>query len=88
MPVYFQSYTPGDIAVDWVAGNLYWVDSSLAKIEAMNLDNLNRTTILQTGPNTKPSAIAVDPLKRYIRFSMGKIDCFISSYQRVSRLPM
>ena len=56
--------TSGDIAVDWIAGNIYWVDSSWARIEAMNLASLNRTEILRTGANTNPSAIAVDPLMR------------------------
>jgi hypothetical protein len=68
-----------DIAVDWIGGNLYWVDSSWARIEAMHLDNLNRTEILRTGPNTNPSAIAVDPLSRYMFWTdlgvMPQIEC-------------
>ena len=56
----------GDIAVDWVGGHLYWVDSSWARIEALDFNNFNRTEILRTGPNTNPSAIAVDPLRRYM----------------------
>ena len=55
--------------MDWIAGHLYWVDSSWARIEAMDLDNLNRTEVIRTGPNTNPSAIAVDPLRRYRRCS-------------------
>ena len=55
--------------MDWIGGNLYWVDSSWARIEAMHLDNLNRTEILRTGPNSNPSAIAVDPLSRLVNFN-------------------
>ena len=54
-----------DIAVDWVANNLYWADSVWARIEAMNLDTLERTEILRTGANTHPRAIAVDPQNKY-----------------------
>ena len=62
---YFHyNYFSGDIAVDWIAGNLYWVDSAWARIEALSLDTLNRTEILRTGANTNPSGIAVDPLTR------------------------
>ena len=59
-----QSNLLGDIAVDWIADVLYWVDSSWARIEVLDLDNLNRTELLRTGPNTNPSAIAVDPRSR------------------------
>ena len=56
-----------DIAVDWVANNLYWADSVWARIEAMNLDTLERAEVLVAGPNTRPRAIAVDPLNRYVQ---------------------
>ena len=55
-----------DIAVDWVSNKLYWVDAVWARIEVMDLDTLNRTQILRTGPNTSPRAIAVEPINRFV----------------------
>ena len=46
----------GDIAVDWVADVFYRVDSSWARIEVLDLDNLNGTELLRTGPNTNVKA--------------------------------
>ena len=53
-----------DLAVDWVANNLYWVDSAWARIEVLGLYTMSRAEILQTGANTNPTAIAVDPVSR------------------------
>lgn len=50
--------------MDWITNNLYWADSAWARIQVMDLNNLNYTEILSTGPNTNPSAIAVDPIAR------------------------
>ena len=58
-----------DIAVDWIASNLYWVDSVWARIEALSLDTMERTEILRAGTNTRPRAIAVDPINRYIHIA-------------------
>ena len=55
-----------DIAVDWIANNLYWVDSVWARIEALNLDSQERAEIVRLGANTHPRSIAVDPVDRYI----------------------
>ena len=55
-----------DIAVDWVSNKLYWVDAVWARIEVMDLETLNRTQILRTGPNTSPRAIAVEPINRFV----------------------
>ena len=55
-----------DIAVDWIANNLYWVDSVWARIEALNLDSQERAEIVRLGANTHPRSIAVDPIDRYI----------------------
>ena len=57
---------PDDVAIDWIGNNLYWVDSLWARIEVMNLDTRSRRELLQTGPNTNPRAIAVDPTTRYM----------------------
>lgn len=58
-------YITDDIAVDWIANNLYWVDSVWARIEALNLDSRERAEIVRVGANTRPRAIAVDPINRY-----------------------
>lgn len=53
-----------DIAVDWISYKLYWVDSTWARIEAMDLNTSIRVEVLATGANTIPRAIAVDPMNR------------------------
>ena len=59
-------WSTDDIAVDWIANNLYWADSVWARIEALNLDNMERAEILRVGANSRPRGIAVDPINRYI----------------------
>jgi hypothetical protein len=55
-----------DIAVDWIANNLYWVDAAWARIEVLSLNTMSRAEILRTGANTNPISIAVDPVNRYM----------------------
>lgn len=50
-----------DIAIDWVANNLYWTESVTNRIEVMDLDTLERTVLTDTGHNSIPRGIAVDP---------------------------
>lgn len=57
-------YILDDIAVDWVSYKLYWVDSTWARIEALDLNTSIRVEVLATGANTIPRAIAVDPVNR------------------------
>ncbi|CAB1353954.1 unnamed protein product, partial [Coregonus sp. 'balchen'] len=38
--------TPEGLAVDWIAGNIYWVESNLDQIEVAKLDGTMRTTLL------------------------------------------
>lgn len=54
--------TPEGLAVDWVAGNLYWIDSNLDQIEVSKLNGELRTTLIAGGME-HPRAIAVDPGK-------------------------
>ena len=51
---------------------MYWVDSVWARIEVLSLDNMERAEILRVGTNTRPRAIAVDPLNRYIHNVIDK----------------
>ena len=50
--------------MDWIANNLYWTDGYYNRLEALDLDTLYRTELLQTGPHTAPRAIVVDPNTR------------------------
>ncbi|KAG9261064.1 low-density lipoprotein receptor-related protein 1B-like [Astyanax mexicanus] len=52
--------TPEGLAVDWIAGNLYWIDSNLDQIEVAKLDGKLRTTLIAGGME-HPRAIALDP---------------------------
>ncbi|XP_039602497.1 low-density lipoprotein receptor-related protein 1-like isoform X2 [Polypterus senegalus] len=52
--------TPEGLAVDWIAGNIYWVESNLDQIEVAKLDGTMRNTLL-AGDIEHPRAIALDP---------------------------
>ena len=50
---------PQGLAVDWIAGKLYWTETS--RIEVANLDGSNRKVLFWKDLGY-PSRIAVDPL--------------------------
>ncbi|KAJ8349711.1 hypothetical protein SKAU_G00248410 [Synaphobranchus kaupii] len=52
--------TPEGLAVDWIAENLYWIDSNLDQIEVAKLNGHMRTTLIAGGME-HPRAIALDP---------------------------
>uniref|UniRef100_A0A8C5NES4 EGF-like domain-containing protein n=1 Tax=Gouania willdenowi TaxID=441366 RepID=A0A8C5NES4_GOUWI len=52
--------TPEGLAVDWIAGKLYWIDSNLDQIEVAMLNGDMRTTLIAGGME-HPRAIALDP---------------------------
>lgn len=52
--------TAEGLAVDWLGGNLYWVESGLRQIEVARLDGRHRRTLL-AGDMDSPRALAVDP---------------------------
>lgn len=53
---------PRGIAIDWVAGNVYWTDSGRDVIEVAQMKGENRKTLI-SGMIDEPHAIAVDPLR-------------------------
>ncbi len=50
--------------MDWVANNLYWTESITGNIEVLDLDTFGRTVVLNTGGNSIPRGIALDPSRR------------------------
>ncbi|CAK1543699.1 unnamed protein product [Leptosia nina] len=60
--------TAEGLAVDWVGGNLYWVESSLHQIEVARADGRHRRTLI-AGDMDSPRAIALDPTKGYLFWS-------------------
>ena len=55
---------PEDLAVDWIANNLYWTDTIGRKLEVYNLDSNYEATLLQSSAHSAPKAIVVDPSTR------------------------
>jgi len=51
------------MAVDWVAGKLYWSDSEKERIEVSDLEGNNRTVMFSAGLD-RPRAIVLDPIMR------------------------
>lgn len=56
------------IGVDWVAGNIYWLDPYYDIIEVARLNGSNRYVIVSGGME-KANGIVVNPLKGYIVWS-------------------
>ncbi|XP_077556086.1 LDL receptor protein 1 isoform X2 [Haemaphysalis longicornis] len=56
------------LAIDWVAGNMYWIDPSYDVIEVSRLNGSGRYVLL-SGDMDKPRAIVVHPYKGYIFWS-------------------
>ena len=51
---------PDGLAVDWVAKNLYFVESSAQRIFVCKLDGRHRVSLITKGL-THPRGLAVDP---------------------------
>ncbi|XP_055870134.1 low-density lipoprotein receptor-related protein 1-like isoform X4 [Biomphalaria glabrata] len=56
----FGLATTEGLAVDWIANNIYWVESNLDQIEVAKLDGSQRATLI-AGNMTSPRAIVLDP---------------------------
>lgn len=54
------------IAVDWVARNLYWVDSSLNTIEVASLEKPGVRSVLLSENIDQPRGLALDPRFAYM----------------------
>lgn len=61
---------PRGIAIDWVAGNVYWTDSGRDVIEVAQMKGENRKTLI-SGMIDEPHAIVVDPLRGWAGLGGG-----------------
>ena len=52
--------TAEGLAVDWIGGNLYWIQSSLNQIEVSRLNGSFRQTLIAGGME-RPRALALEP---------------------------
>ncbi|CAJ0568186.1 unnamed protein product, partial [Mesorhabditis spiculigera] len=57
------------IAIDWVARNIYWVDSSLNTIEVASLEKPGARSLLVHENVSQPRGIAVDPMEGLLFWS-------------------
>lgn len=57
---------PRGIAVDWVAGNLYWTDSGRDVIEVAQISGGRHRKTLISGMIDEPYAIVVDPQRGWV----------------------
>uniref|UniRef100_A0A4W3HU78 Low-density lipoprotein receptor-related protein 2 n=1 Tax=Callorhinchus milii TaxID=7868 RepID=A0A4W3HU78_CALMI len=60
--------TPENLAVDWVNNKLYVVETSIDRIDLVDLDGSNRVTIIAENLGS-PRGIALDPTVGYMFFS-------------------
>lgn len=68
---------PRGIAIDWVAGNVYWTDSGRDVIEVAQMKGENRKTLI-SGMIDEPHAIVVDPLRGWARVLGGEASGLVS----------
>lgn len=71
--------TPEGLAVDWITGKLYWIDSNLDQIEVAKLNGDMRTTLIAGGME-HPRAIALDPGQGYVMRQLPRRACWELSY--------
>lgn len=51
--------SPESIAIDWIARNIYWVDSGTRRIEVATLNGTSRKVLFSTNV-VLPTSVAVD----------------------------
>lgn len=56
---------PEGMAVDWVANNIYWVDTGTKRIEVARTDGSSRKVLVWKDLR-HPRALAVDPPNGYV----------------------
>ena len=53
---------PEQVAVDWIANNLYFVETRVSRIEVCSLDGVHRSSVITDGIQN-PGGLALDPTK-------------------------
>lgn len=63
--VYTHNYV-GGIAVDWITQKLYWTDADAKEILLLDLATRLGKVLANTGDQTLPRSLAVDPTRRQV----------------------
>ena len=64
--ILWSCFVADGLAWDWVNEKLYWADAGTNKIEVYDPANTNRRVLINTGSNTDPADIIVDPNNGYV----------------------
>lgn len=59
--------SPEGVVVDWVAHNIYWVDSGTRRVEMSHIDGSSRRVIVWR--DVQPRSLAVDPTHGFVSVS-------------------
>ncbi|KAI4466638.1 vitellogenin receptor-like protein-related-related [Holotrichia oblita] len=79
--------SPTKLAVDWVTQNVYYVDASgyEASVKVCNFDRKSTATLFPLEAHSQVSAIALDPLNKYLFYATTKWYIFNSPTSTVYR---
>ena len=59
---------PFSVAVDWITGNIYLLEKSIARIDVFTSNGQNRTNLI-TSNLFAPTSIVLDPLQGFLFFT-------------------
>jgi len=61
------------IAIDWIAGHIYWANPSLNIIQVAHLNGSNAYVVVDSGDTMeRPNSLAVDPIVGFLFWSIRR----------------
>lgn len=73
MNFFFKCIFLSGIAIDWIAGHIYWANPSLNIIQVAYLNGSNAYVVIDSGDTMeRPNSLAVDPVAGFIFWSIRR----------------